>query len=503
MDTRTIDQTASETQLHRVLWLVKFLRAMVLHVLLALVAALAFSLAGVDGLYPLATDMIHAMRAQAIENRLQGVPIGTMGYALLASALFAAALALLVWVYVAITNVRRNALHLQAVLFLILSLLSAATKWPELQFAFANLNVVFAVLAALGVATTLLVVPLGVAFALWGVASLTERSSMVATLDPRLAPGPWSYVNKLLDLPRTPLRRLSTAVAYALALAGALLLIASMMYLITAGGASNKLAVLATACGHRELMPDCLARSSRWAHEIPFALALALAGVKAAGLLQSIAKRLGGLGVADVIKRPDDRFLLYLRPFDTDDVILPKPRLPLLSSLLSFHPFPVRIEEELFDVADGYRPLIAVGKPGGAKETLGGIAYRTWLDDAEWQDYVADKIRRAERIVMLVKDSDGVRWELARVVREGAASKTLFLVDPAVRTAEDWETLAKFVVPLLQGAGMAPPGSAFRSRPIGFYFQAGTMVEIVNDNRTATSYRTAFSHFLAESGGVT
>ncbi len=66
MDRQTIDQTASEVQLHRVLWLIKLLRAMGLHILLALVAVLAFFLAGIDGVYPLATDMIHALQAQAI-----------------------------------------------------------------------------------------------------------------------------------------------------------------------------------------------------------------------------------------------------------------------------------------------------------------------------------------------------------------------------------------------------------------------------------------------------
>ena len=80
------------------LWLVKLLRAMVLHVLLSLVAALAFFLAGIDGVYPLATDMIHAMQAQAIQDHLQGRPIGPSGFAIVASAVFAATLALSVWI---------------------------------------------------------------------------------------------------------------------------------------------------------------------------------------------------------------------------------------------------------------------------------------------------------------------------------------------------------------------------------------------------------------------
>jgi hypothetical protein len=79
--------------------------------------------------------------------------------------------------------------------------------------------------------------------------------------------------------------------------------------------------------------------------------------------------------------------------------------------------------------------------------------------------------------------------------------KTLFLFDPAMRDAADWETLTGMVVPLLQSAGVAPENFEFQSRPIGFFFQRGALVEIANTNRTATSYRTAFSYFLAESLG--
>jgi len=36
------------------------------------------------------------------------------------------------------------------------------------------------------------------------------------------------------------------------------------------------------------------------------------------------------------------------------------------------------------------------------------------------------------------------------------------------------------------------------ARAIGFWLRDGTLVEVVNDHRSATSYRTAFSTFLAE-----
>ena len=118
--------------------------------------------------------------------------------------------------------------------------------------------------------------------------------------------------------------------------------------------------------------------------------------------------------------------------------------------------------------------------------------------ESEWQKYVADKIRCADRIVMLMKDTDGVRWEFARIISEGATFKTVFLSDPAARDSEDWETVERMVVPLLESAGMARQGFDFQSRPIGFFFHSGRLVEIVNANRTATSYRTAFWYFLAE-----
>ncbi len=496
MNTQTIDQTASEVQLHRVLYVLKFLRGLVLHFLLAALAALLFFFAGINGVYPIATNTIHAVRAASLQTQAQGGPIGLVGFWIVFSVLFVGLLLLLIWIYRSITNVRRIALRFQAVLLLIICLSSVNTTWPQLKFAFENLSTEFAVLAALSAGSVFLVFPVNVAIALWGVARSPERSSLLATLDPRLAPNAWIYLNKLLDLPRTPLRTIPTAAAYVLSLVGTILLIASIMHLLTLGGLGNKLSLMATAC-KGDLMPECVAVSSVWARQTVLSMLVALVAFKIATLLQSTAKRLGVLSVSDVIKKPNERFVLYLRPFDADNVILPKPRLPLLSRLFSFTPFPVRIEQELFDVADGYRPLIAVGKPG-EKSVRGDVAYRAYLDDSEWQEYVMTKIRSADRIVMVLKDTDGVRWEFGRVIGEEAIMKTLFLLDPTVKKPEAWETLEKMVVPMLQSAGVASEGFALKPQLIGFFFQKGSLVEIINTKRTATSYRTAFSHFLAE-----
>jgi hypothetical protein len=496
MERRTLDQTASERVLHRVLYAIKFLRAMVIHVALAALAALLFATTGVIGLYAPADNTIRALRATAIQQDLQGGPLGANVFWIVAALMIVAAIAALAWVYRSITDVRPKSLRFQAVAIVAVAVFNVAAFRDELQFAFDRLDPAFAVIATAGVGLSLFVFPVNVAVSLWQVSRAPERSSLIATLDPRLAPGAWTYWNKLLDLPRTPLRTGRTLAAYALGVAGALLLVMSMMYLLTVGGSSNRLGTLSIACDPRTL-PQCRALSSTWAWQIPLALLVSAAGVKGAALLQSLAKGLGGLSVSDVLRRPGDPFLLYLRPFDSDDVVLPTPRLPTLSRLFSFRPPAVRVEEELFDVADGYRPLIAVGKPGGGRETPGGVAYRDYLDDSVWQDYVADKIRRAERIVLVMKDSAGVRWEIGRVVAEGAAAKTLFLFDPTLHGATERATLARTLVPLLESVGAAP-ALEFSAATIGFYFQGSALVEIVNHNRTATSYRTAFSHFLAE-----
>jgi hypothetical protein len=106
----------------------------------------------------------------------------------------------------------------------------------------------------------MIVLALDVAIALWKVWRSPETSSFNATLDPRLAPGWWSYLNELLDLPRTPFRHWRTAAAYVLAVVGAILLIASTMYLITLGSVFNRVMQFSYECGPTNM----LRREAAW-----------------------------------------------------------------------------------------------------------------------------------------------------------------------------------------------------------------------------------------------
>ena len=364
MKTLVIDQSASEPRLHRALYFVKYLRAMVLNFFLVFVATMLFVGAGIKGVYFLADSAFDALKAQMDHNQFGAYSV------LLIGSLFA--LFLLHFSSGSTCRLRRSAVLLSNCKPHFLRCACYLRRfgiWPQLMFSLENLNPLFSLLAILSVAL-MIVLTTDVAIALWNVSRSPETSSFIATLDPRLAPGWWNYVNKLLDLPRTPFRHWRTAAAYVLSVVGAILLLTSIMYLITVGSVHNRLVQFSLECGPTN-MPVCVTQSWVLSQRILLLLGLSLIGLKAAALMQSGAKRLGSLSVSDVVRNPNDRFVLYLRPFGADDVVLPKPRLPFWSRLISLRPFPARIEEEFFDVTDGYRPLIAIGSPSKSGEEMG------------------------------------------------------------------------------------------------------------------------------------
>jgi hypothetical protein len=399
-----------------------------------------------------------------------------------------------VWIYLSIVKVWRVSLRLQAAL-LLAAALSPTTIGPGLAFSVRSLSLPFSLLAAVW-AVTMSAVMIHVAISLWGVSRSPEKAAFVAALDPRLAPGWWAYLNKLVDLPRTPFTSWRTVSAYGLSLTGAILMVLSMAYLMSGGAIQNSLVTFEATCSPGA-MAVCAAQSRDLALQILGYTAVSIGGLGVAAGFQAAAKRLGGSSISDVLRSPTDRFVLYLRSFEADRVVLPKPRLPFLSGLLSLRPFPLRVEDELFDVSDGYRPLVAIGDPKAPNRATGGMAYREYKDDAHWQDYVLEMIHRSESIVIIVRNSEGVLWELSRIIAQGAARKTLFLFDPSAKDPSVWSAIAASILPVFAEAGLVGPAFAFAGQPLGFYFETPDVVEVQNSHWTATSYRTAFSQFLA------
>lgn len=127
---------------------------------------------------------------------------------------------------------------------------------------------------------------------------------------------------------------------------------------------------------------------------------------------------------------------------------------------------------------------------------MAGLAYREYLSESEWRNYVEDKMLNAEKIVLVLSATAGVLWELNRLVALGAASKTLFFFDPRARDRETWLRIKEAIVPIFVRSGLLSSDFDFRSSAIAFYLLGNTVVEIENSNWSASSYRTAFSSFL-------
>jgi hypothetical protein len=489
MTSISLNQTESEKRLHRILYYVKVLRAEILYGGLIILATAFYVAFGIT-VYPIPEDTINQLRRHMDDPERYAYILGFFMTFLLM-------IALLVWSYISIVRVWRKSLKAVSIFGVILILIGSFAFGLYFLFSYKHLDPLFTILFGICSAFTLWWMA-DISIGLWKVSTSPEVYSFVATLDPRLTKGIWTHFNKLLDLPRTPLKTWRTGSAYLLSLGSYILLIECLGYFTSFGGVTGKLGRLYNHNLENIPLSQCATLSSAWAKQIGLWVILAFIGIRLAILVQSSARKLGSLSVSEALGDSKRRYILYLRSFTADEIILPKPRLPLLSKIMSLRPFPVHIEEELFDVTDGYLPLIAVGRPGESQKLTGGLAYRDYLKDENWQTYVREKILAADSIVILLNSTGGVLWELENVLRHSAFAKTVFLIDPRAKDNEVWQNLTKRIIPMFAKAGVLAPDFQFAGHPIGFYFSGDGLVEVENTNWSATSYRTALSHYLSE-----
>ena len=135
------------------------------------------------------------------------------------------------------------------------------------------------------------------------------------------------------------------------------------------------------------------------------------------------------------LKVPPAGSTLFLRAFRDDQVQIRRASRNLFSSIFDLGRLPSTLDELMLERLEGRGDLIAVGNPedrkGAARQTPWG-ARRLYVDDAHWHETVTMLARDADRIVLCVDASDGVRWEIAHVLQSGHANKTLFFLNPSV-----------------------------------------------------------------------
>ena len=184
------------------------------------------------------------------------------------------------------------------------------------------------------------------------------------------------------------------------------------------------------------------------AMSLPFWLGL---GGALAGALIGLAIGTGGLLIkhgrrmlarsATQVRRDDPRRpVLYLRPFKGDGTVM---ALSLLKSRrkLELPPGWRTYEQKLARAVRAIGPLVAVGNPSEGRPQLG--AARHYVPDPEWQSTISRLIEDSQLIILHVGDSDGVLWELSRVVETVNPGKLIISLPTDEKTGESI-ALAKY-----------------------------------------------------------
>ena len=181
----------------------------------------------------------------------------------------------------------------------------------------------------------------------------------------------------------------------------------------------------------------CLAQFYSWS-QTAFDLGMPIA---IAALCLVMANRVRQLGRRHFVGRLAARTVapggstLFLRAFRDDQVRIRRASRNLFSFVFDLGRAPSTLDELMLERLDGRGDLIAIGNPldrkGAARLSPWG-AQRLYVDDAQWQQTVTSLAREAERIVLCVDDSAGVRWEIAHVRHGGLADKTLYYLYPSL-----------------------------------------------------------------------
>lgn len=159
---------------------------------------------------------------------------------------------------------------------------------------------------------------------------------------------------------------------------------------------------------------------------------LMIAGGMAAVVAGSRLARHGRRHTARVIEQPemlpDQKFTLFLRPFDVDkplNRVMPAARVSLRERVT--HTSGRTYEEDLARLLRRrFGRVVAVGMPGERLPLPG--ASRFYLPLAEWQAPVSDLIGRARIVALIVGASEGTLWELTECVRLLRPEQLLLLV---------------------------------------------------------------------------
>lgn len=141
------------------------------------------------------------------------------------------------------------------------------------------------------------------------------------------------------------------------------------------------------------------------------------------------ARRAAMLPGSALTKRDKRPYVLYLRSFQDDTAITLRARASngrILPEKLLKIPF----EEVVCDHLWGYGPVLAIGNPQTQGQPLPLGAAREFASDSSWQHEVAEMMRHASMIIAVAGQTDGLAWEIDKVLGLGFISKLVLLLPP-------------------------------------------------------------------------
>jgi DNA uptake protein ComE-like DNA-binding protein len=138
------------------------------------------------------------------------------------------------------------------------------------------------------------------------------------------------------------------------------------------------------------------------------------------------ARRRALLPATELTKRNPRPIILYLRSF-LDDKIKMRARAVNGRSFLETV-VKIPFEEVITDHLWRYGPVVAIGKPGDTLPPLG--AARDYVSDGSWHQKVEQLMAQASIIVVVVGRTEGLAWELTKIIELGLTRKLVLLLPP-------------------------------------------------------------------------
>jgi hypothetical protein len=229
---------------------------------------------------------------------------------------------------------------------------------------------------------------------------------------------------------------------------------------------------------HRALLE---AVKTRDAVEVLLTAAFNVALLAISGGIMAFGKKLATIDASDLI-RQNDRILLYLRSFASDEDSVRSANVALASFQGSPLRFFITAEERLAALFGRIGPFVALGRPGERLPTLG--AARLYVDGHDWRRTVDRLMRRSDMIVFRASHSSNF-WDEVHLAATIAEPRRLLFWFPECRR-EEYELFCK------RAHGVIPavlPDSA--KRPLFLYFEDDWQPRLIERRRSLWDVLTA------------